>query len=415
MINKLKYLILCIVALSVTAAKAQVTAKNLDYYLKQAELTSPVLKDFHNQQSAVGIDSLIVRATGGVQVTASSAGMYAPVIRGYGYDEVLTNGQALEALLNVNYDLLNRKRIRNQLEGIKIQSDSIQYAGQLSLFDLQRSVADQYILAYSSQEQVSFNRDVVALLVQEEALLKKLTRSNIYKQAEYLTFLVTLQQQQLALQQAELQFKNDYATLNYLAGIADTSRVKLADPKLEANNLAITQHFFNKRFAIDSLKNSNQKNTIDLSYKPKLGVYANGGYNSSFILQPYKNLGTSVGFTFSVPIYDGHQKKMQYSKLNLAAQTIASYRDFFTRQQQQQLGLIREQLKQTDALFPKINEQIRFSKGLIEVDRKLMHTGDLKVADFVIAINNYLAVQNLLQQTLINRLKLINQFNYWNR
>jgi hypothetical protein len=44
-----------------------------------------------------------------------------------------------------------------------------------------------------------------------------------------------------------------------------------------------------------------------------------------------------------------------------------------------------------------------------------MHTGDLKVADFVIAINNYMAAQNLLRQTNINRLKLINQFNYWNR
>ncbi|NII82232.1 TolC family protein [Pedobacter sp. SG908] len=413
--NKMKCLILCIIAFSVTGARAQVVAKNLDYYLKQAELTSPVLKDLHNQQRAAGIDSLIIRATGGAQVTASSAGMYAPVIHGYGYDEVLTNGQALEALLNVNYDLLNRKRINNQLEGVKIQSDSIQYAGQLSLFDLQRSIADQYILAYASQQQVGFNRDVVTLLEQEEVLLKKLTRSNIYKQAEYLTFLVTLQQQQLALQQAELQFKNDYATLNYLAGIADTAQVKLADPKLQTDNLVTTPHFFNKRFDIDSLKNSNQKNAVDLNYKPKLGIYANGGYNSSFILQPYKNFGTSVGFTFSVPIYDGHQKKMQYNKLSLAAKTIVNYRDFFSRQQQQQLNLIKQQLEQTDALFPKINEQIRFSKGLIEVDRKLMHTGDLKVADFVIAINNYLAAQNLLRQTQINRLKLINQFNYWNR
>ena len=122
-----------------------------------------------------------------------------------------------------------------------------------------------------------------------------------------------------------------------------------------------------------------------------------------------------MGFTFSVPIYDGHQKKMQYDKLNLSAKSVASYRDFFTHQQQQQLNLIRQQINQTDALFPKINEQIRFSKGLIEVDSKLMHTGDLRVADFVIAINNYMAAQNLLRQTNVNRLKLINQFNYWNR
>jgi len=394
---------------------AQVPSKSLDYYLKQAEFTSPVLKDFQNQQRSAGIDSLIVRATGGLQVTASSAGMYAPIVRGYGYDEVLTNGQALEALLNVNYDLLNRKRIINQLEGIKIQSDSIKYARQLSLYDLQRSIADQYILAYASQEQVDFNREVVTLLEQEEALLKKLTRNNIYKQSEYLTFLVTLQQQQLVVKQAELQFKNDYATLNYLAGISDNTQVKLAAPQLQTASTSIDQGFFNKRFHIDSLKNINQKNAINFNYKPKLGVYANGGYNSSFVLQTYKNFGASIGFTFSIPIYDGHQRKMQYNKLSLSAKTISSYRDFFVRQQQQQLNLIRQQINQTDALFPQINEQIRFSKGLIEVDSKLMHTGDLKVADFVIAINNYMAAQNLLHQTNINRLKLINQFNYWNR
>lgn len=412
---KVKYLILCLITFWVTIAAAQTDSRNLDYYLTQAESISPLLKDYHNQQRAAGIDSLIVRATAGLHVTASSSGMYAPIVRGYGYDEVLTNGQALEALLNVNYDLLNKKRINNQLESIKIQSDSIKYARQLSLYDLQRSVIDQYISAYASQEQVDFNREVVRLLMGEEALLKKLTRSNIYKQSEYLTFLVTLQQQQLVLKQAELQFKNDFATLNYLAGLTDTTQVKLADPQLAADFSTTAQTFFNKRFDIDSLKNINQRNAVQFNYNPKLGVYANGGYNSSFALQPYKNFGSSVGFTFSVRIYDGHQKKKQYEKLSLAAKTTSGYRDFFVRQQQQQLQLIRQQINHTDALFQKINEQIRLSKGLIEVDSKLMHIGDLKVADFVIAISNYMAAQNLLRQTNINRLKLINQFNYWNR
>lgn len=406
---------ICLITFGVTGAAAQTDSKNLDYYLKQAESISPLLKDYQNQQRAIGIDSLIIRATAGPQVTASSTGIYAPVVRGYGYDEVLTNGQALEALLNVNYDLLNKKRINNQLESIKIQSDSIKYASQLSRYDLQRSVIDQYISAYASQEQVGFNREVVKLLGEEEGLLKKLTRNNIYKQSEYLTFLVTLQQQQLVLKQAELQFKNDFATLNYLAGLADTTTVKLADPKLAVDFDTTVQGFFNKRFDIDSLKNNNQRNAVQFNYNPKLGVYANGGYNSSFVLQPYKNFGASVGFTFSVPIYDGHQKKKQYEKLSLSAKTTSKYRDFFTRQQQQQLQLIRQQINQTDALFPKIKEQIRLSKGLIEVDSKLMHTGDLKVADFVIAINNYMAAENLLRQTNLSRLKLINQLNYWNR
>jgi outer membrane protein TolC len=410
-----KQLFTVLLIVSGTMVRAQGPVKNLDYYLGQAKSSSPVLKDFENQRKTAGIDSLIVRASAKPQVTGTGTGLYAPVIRGYGYDEVLTNGQALEALLNVNYDLLNKKRINNQLEGIKIQSDSVKYAGQLSLFDLNRSIIDQYITAFASQQQVDFNREVVTLLDKEEKLLKTLTRSNIYKQSEYLTFLVTLQQQQLSLKQAELQFKNDYATLNYLAGVTDTTQASLAEPKLQREVFSGDKSFFTKRFELDSLKNSNLKNGIDLNYQPKLGVYANGGYNSSLVLQPYKNFGASVGFTFSVPIYDGHQKKMQYNKLAISSSTVANYRDFFIRQQNQQINLIRQQLTQTDALFGQINEQIRFSKGLIDVDSRLLHTGDLKVSDFIIAINNYLSAQNLLRQTNINRLKLINQFNYWNR
>lgn len=413
--TKFKYFSIGILLSASLFAKAQEPTKNLDFFLNQAKISSPVLKDLENQRKSAGIDSLIVRATGKPQVTGTSSGLYAPIIHGYGYDEVITNGQSLDALLNVNYDLLNKKRINNQLESVKLQSDSIRYASQVSTFDLNRSIADQYILAFASQEQVGFNIEVVTLLKKEEALLKTLTRSNIYKQSEYLTFLVTLQQQELSLKQAALQYKNDLATLNYLSGIADTTSIRLEEPKLKSDKLSVEISFFKRKFELDSLKNENQKRSIILNYQPKLGLYANGGYSSSLVLEPYKNFGASVGFTFSVPIYDGHQKKMQFNKLDLASETISNYRTFFVRQQTQQLNLIRQQIEQTNSLFGKINDQIRFSKGLIDVDSKLMHTGDLRVADFVIAINNYMSAQNLLRQTTISRLKLINQYNYWNR
>ncbi|MGA9652178.1 TolC family protein [Pedobacter sp.] len=413
--TKFKYFSIGILLSASLFAKAQEPTKNLDFFLNQAKISSPVLKDLENQRKSAGIDSLIVRATGKPQVTGTSSGLYAPIIHGYGYDEVITNGQSLDALLNVNYDLLNKKRINNQLESVKLQSDSIRYASQVSTFDLNRSIADQYILAFASQEQVGFNIEVVTLLKKEEALLKTLTRSNIYKQSEYLTFLVTLQQQELSLKQAALQYKNDLATLNYLSGIADTTSIRLEEPKLKSYKLSVEISFFKRKFELDSLKNENQKRSVILNYQPKLGLYANGGYSSSLVLEPYKNFGASVGFTFSVPIYDGHQKKMQFNKLDLASETISNYRTFFVRQQTQQLNLIRQQIEQTNSLFGKINDQIRFSKGLIDVDSKLMHTGDLRVADFVIAINNYMSAQNLLRQTTISLLKLINQYNYWNR
>lgn len=106
---------------------------------------------------------------------------------------------------------------------------------------------------------------------------------------------------------------------------------------------------------------------------------------------------------------------MQYERLNLQLQTSSAYRTYFSTQQKQQIELLQQQITATDALYQQIKDQIKIISGLIDVDRKLLHTGDVKIADFVIAINNYMVAQNLFRQTNINRLRLINQLNYWNR
>jgi hypothetical protein len=43
-----------------------------------------------------------------------------------------------------------------------------------------------------------------------------------------------------------------------------------------------------------------------------------------------------------------------------------------------------------------------------------MATGDARIADYVIAINNYLNAKNIITQNTINKLQLISQINYWN-
>jgi outer membrane protein TolC len=396
------------------AAAAQ--DKTLDSFLNKSISSSPLLNDYSNQILANRIDSMRLRASYLPQLTGSSAGLYAPIIKGYGYDGALTNGQALEALLTINYSLTKKNILDNQLQSFRLRSDSVRFAAKLSEQDLKKTITEQYITAFASQQQVRFNREITDLLKQEEIILKKLTQANAYKQVDYLAFLVTLQQQILQLKQAEIQFKNDYTTLNYLSGIADTSLIRLQEPGIAVISLPRQGNsIFLNQFLSDSLRMINERKAIDFSYRPKAGVYANGGYNSSFILQPYKNFGTSVGFTISVPIYDGHQKKMQYDQLNIRESTRLRYRDFFVTQQQQQIALLRQQISEKSGLKNQIDEQIRFSKSLIDADIKLLQTGNVTVTDFIIAINNYLAAQNLFRQINIDILKLINQLNYWNK
>lgn len=390
--------------------------KTLDDYLQVAVKNSPLLKDLNNQILSAQLDSVRIRAGLKPQVTAGSAGLYAPVIRGYGYSQAITNGQTLDALLSVNKSFVSNGYLKAQYNGIGLQRDSLRNNIKLSEQDLRRTIAAQYIAAYGSLQQVKFNKEVVTLLSNEEDLLKKLTRNNVYHQSDYLTFLVTLKQAQLQLSQATLQYKTDFATLNYLTGITDTTVAELQKPALQrAINADKTSSIFFRQYTLDSLRLLNTRKLIDYTYKPQIKAFADGGYNSDLTALYYKHFGTSVGFSLTVPIYDGGQRKLSYKKLSLEEESRKNYKSFFAQQYSQQIIQLNQQIDGYDTLIADINSQFKYSETLIKVDTQLLQTGDLRMADLILAINNYLTIRNLLTQNTISRLLLINQLNYWNR
>ncbi|MGN8072520.1 TolC family protein [Mucilaginibacter sp. 22184] len=390
--------------------------KTLDDYLQVAVKNSPLLKDLNNQILSAQLDSVRIKAGLKPQVSAGSAGLYAPVIRGYGYSQAITNGQTLDALLSVNKSFISNGYLKAQYAGIGLQRDSLRNNIKLSEQDLRRTIAAQYIAAYGSLQQVKFNKEVVTLLSGEEDLLKKLTRNNVYHQSDYLTFLVTLKQAQLQLSQATLQYKTDFATLNYLTGITDTTVAELQKPALQrAINADKTNSIFFRQYALDSLRLLNTRKLIDYTYKPQVKAFADGGYNSDLTALYYKHFGTSIGFSLTVPIYDGGQRKLSYKKLSLEEESRKNYKSFFAQQYSQQIIQLNQQIDGYDTLIADINNQFKYSETLIKVDTQLLQTGDLRMADLILAINNYLSIRNLLTQNTISRLLLINQLNYWNR
>jgi outer membrane protein TolC len=405
-------IIICAFTYSVSLAQTY----SLDHYLELAKSNSPLLKDLHNQIASNEIDSLRLKAGYKPQVNLNSGGLYAPIVNGYGYSEAITNNHTLNGLLGVNQSLASKNNINAQLLAITLQSLSLTNASKISEQDLKKAVTTQYITAYGDLQQYKFTQQVVQLLTSEEDILKRLTRSNVYHQSDYLTFLVTLKQQELALTQARLLYKNDYATLNYLAGVADTTIRDLDEPLLKKLTPpdASTSIYF-QQYKLDSLKIINSKQLIDYSYKPKLNVFADGGYNSDFMGQAYKNFGVSAGFGFVLPIYDGGQRKMQYKKLSLQEETRENYKAFFDVQYHQQIAQYNQQIGENETLIAQIKDQTKYTESLIKVDTQLLQTGDLKIADLILAINNYLTIKNLMTQTVISRLQLINQLNYWTK
>ncbi|QQL48896.1 TolC family protein [Mucilaginibacter ginkgonis] len=390
--------------------------RTLDGFVDAALTSSPLIKDLNNQILAAQLDSLRIKAGFKPQVSGNAIGLYAPVIHGYGYSTAITNGQQLTGLITVDKQFIGRTYLNAQLQSILNQKDSLRNTIRLSEQDLRKTVIAQYISAYGSQEQRRFNKKIVDLLTQEEAALLKLTRSNVYKQSDYLAFLVTLKQAQLSLSQSVLQYKADYSTLKYLAGIRDTTLDSLSKPDLKPAYLTDrTQSIFFKQFQLDSLRIRNQNQLIDYAYKPKLHAYVDGGYNSDLSAEYYQHFGASAGFGLSVPIYDGGQRKLAHKRVQLEEQTRQQYKSFFDKQYTQQIYQLREQIAGYDTLLTDIQTQFKYSESLIKVDTKLLQTGDLKIADLILAVNNYFSIRNLLTTNTINQLQLINQLNYYNR
>ncbi|HZE84898.1 MAG TPA: TolC family protein, partial [Puia sp.] len=330
----------------------------------------------------------------------------------------ISNGGNFSTLAGVNKQFVGARNLDAQFETIRLQNRGIENTSKISEQDLKKNVTAQYITTYGDIQQLSFNRDIYTLLQKEEELLKELTEKNVYRQTDNLAFLVTLQQEGLLLRQLQIQFQNDFGTLNYLCGVMDTatSTATLQEPPIHLQPLPdISGSVFFRQYHIDSLRLLNSRSLIDFGYKPKLNLYADAGFSSSLAFQAYKNFGTSFGFSVTVPIYDGHQKKLQYTKLNIAERTREGYKDFFTHQYNQQIAQLAQQLRATEGLIGEIGAQIKYSETLITVNGKLLSTGDAKISDYILALNNYLNAKNLLTQNNIIRLQIINNINYWNR
>ncbi|MCX6334550.1 MAG: hypothetical protein NT092_09630, partial [Bacteroidia bacterium] len=269
--------------------------KSLDYFVNSGLQNSPLLKDYNGRVKSALIDSMRIKAGQGIQVNATSNNFYAPVVNGWGYDEVKTDIAELSAVVQISKEITWGKNMQNKYEAIRLQNQSVLIEGNLSAKELKKTIVSQYILTYGDQQFYELNSEVLALLRQEELVVKKLAEIGFYRQTEYLSFIVNIRQQEIVAEKYDYQFKTDFETLNYLCGIFDTVCYALTDPDLSTITPAgMRNTLFYRQFITDSLKLINADRQIIYNYQPKLSVFADGGYLSSLLATPWKNFGISA-------------------------------------------------------------------------------------------------------------------------
>ncbi|MEO5910140.1 MAG: TolC family protein [Pelobium sp.] len=388
--------------------------KSLPYFLERAKTNSPLLNDYQNQLMLLSLDSLKIRAGLLPQVNGSSNLLYAPALKGIGYDPAITNGQLVSGIVTVSKEITTKARLNALLKGLQLSKDSLGNQRAFSILDLEKSIAAQYITTWGNQQLLQLAKETLLLLEKQDGLLKKLTQSSVFKQTEYLTFKVNLEQQQLVVLQNQNQYKNDFVALNYLSGIADTTTYDLATVPVQQMDIPTFENsLLYKKYSIDSLRTLNTLNQLELSYKPKLNVFADAGYQSSLPKQAYKNFGWSVGLNLNIPIYDGGLKKLSINQINLQQLTQYRYRDFYKIQYRQQNLQLKQMIKQYEELINKSNKQLNYAQTLVDANALQLKTGDVRMTDYILSINNYLNLKINIVQNKINQLHMINQLHYF--
>lgn len=408
-----KPFLLLILSLFITAG-AFTQTRTLDYYILTGLNNSPLLNDYNNQLMSGSLDSLLALTAFKAQVNITSQAMYAPAGSNIGYDEAITNGGNYAATIGIKQSLFNSKIKSAQSENINLLKQTIEVNKTITQTDLKRSITLQYITAYADYSQMQFIRKTVEILEGQQRIMKELVESGIYQMTDLMNLSVTIKSQEIAVKQIFIQYKNDVALLNMLSGIVDTTTAELEKPDLKLRALPdLQQSPVMLQSKIDSLKNSNYKNLVDLNYRPKLEAFADAGFMAIKPINIPRNLGASFGLNFSMPIYDGKQRQLEYKKIEIHENSRTLYRDYYSTQYWQQYQQLHEQLRLNDDLIRDINLQLIQQKELIDLYKKAaLENGLIRISDYLAAINNYTYTQNSLTITEMTRLQLINQLNF---
>lgn len=394
-----------------SATSSQV--RTLDFYIEQGIQNSPLLKDLNNQLSASSIDSLLVRAAKKPQIEAKSQLLYSPYYDNFGYDEVITDGGNYQAVAAVTQNIFNRRQLENKFQSLEIQKQSIGNSANLSVAELKKAITDQYISSYSDYSDLQFNRSFLGLMINENEIVKQFAEKGVLSQSDYLSLLVETQGQEVLVRQLKNQYLKDLRLLNQLCGLSDTITCELIEPQLGLLGVSdyVNSPFF-MQFVIDSMRLANDRNALNIKYKPKISWFADAGVLSSTLKNSYKHFGYSVGASLSVPIYDGRQKDLESRKISLYENTVANYRAKYTRQYDQLLFQLKDELEGTEKVKAQINIQLATTKQLIAALKAQLEIGQVRMTEYISAIKNYRNINRNLNLVNIRMHQIRNEINY---
>jgi hypothetical protein len=296
--------------------------------------------------------------------------------------------------------------LNNQRQGISLNR-------KITEAELNRLITSLYLESYSIYSDMAFNVSFLELMKGQNNIMDQLVKAGIFNQSDYLSLLVETRGQEIIISQLRNLYDKNIRLLNEACGIVDTAHIELVLPDIklvETDNRS--DYLFLKQFSIDSLQIVNERTSLGLRYKPSVNWFADAGILTSKPETFYRHFGVSAGFSLSIPIFDGQQRKLEDQKL-LIRENTRSFNNIISRKQYDQQYLrLKGELQGIKDIRVKLAEQLRISDQLVKSLKSQLETGIVKMTDYLNALRNYRSINHNLNMTNNEMLSIINEMNY---
>jgi len=388
-------------------------SRDLNYYLREGLQNSPLINDLKNQLQSASLDSIIIAARRKPQVEGRSQLLYSPYNDHFGYDEVITDGGNYQAVAYVSQDLFVSKKTGNKYQALNYEKQGLNLSVKLSSAELMKTITDLYLESYSVYSELLFNVSFLDLMKNENQVVSRFVENGIYSQADYLSLLVETGGQEVIITQLRNQYRKNIMSLNELCGIVDTSQIMLQMPVIEPQGTArISDYLILRQYSLDSLRIINEKEALSLRYKPSVNWFADAGILTSNPFNFYRHAGASAGVSLTVPIYDGHQKKVEEDKLSLKEDSRSRYFNGTKKEYDQIYLRLNSELEGIKQVKAGLEKQLALSDQLVKSLRVQLENGIIKMQDYIVAIKNYRNVNRYIILSDIDILRVKNEINY---
>ncbi|MGV8993549.1 MAG: TolC family protein [Flavobacterium sp.] len=400
---------------------------DLTYFLNQAEKNSATIKENQNLLKIGDLQSEIIKAqNSGFLVNATSDVLFAPFFdsngkaievtttpssNAYGYDAGITNGGLYSAQINITKNLFNRTSVANLLLQNRVLNNSISLNSEDFRHNLIKNITDSYIAIYQLQLQRQFQIATISDFKNRLKVVELLVKKGILQQSDYLLLQLDIDTKQIELQQTSTNLEISKSQLQTMSGVAKVEINQIEIPSVSVLNF-IDKPFIQKKFENDSLQIMANQKVFENQYKPQISLYGNAGLNAVEITDMYRKIGASAGVRLSIPIYDGHQRKVNAEQNLLRTENLSSYKEISDLQRENNITQINTQISENEKALALLQNQQKKYEQILEIYKGKLVQGQISIVEYLNLMQTYRMSVYINLQAQTNHWLLQSQLNY---